>query len=84
MVREPWKQSSTRMAAGAIRGAAISSLLVVSLAACTMRPAVRSNTGSARNAILFVGDGMGVSTVTAARILDGQLLCRLDSTLDTG
>jgi alkaline phosphatase len=30
-------------------------------------------TGPARNAILFVGDGMGVSTVTAARILEGQL-----------
>ncbi len=28
--------------------------------------------GAARNIILFVGDGMGVSTVTAARILDGQ------------
>lgn len=27
----------------------------------------------ARNIILFIGDGMGVSTVTAARILDGQL-----------
>ncbi len=26
-----------------------------------------------RNAILFIGDGMGVSTVTAARILAGQL-----------
>ncbi|GGF53933.1 alkaline phosphatase [Alteromonas lipolytica] len=29
--------------------------------------------GQAKNVILFVGDGMGVSTVTAARILDGQL-----------
>ena len=29
--------------------------------------------GSAKNIILFVGDGMGLSTVTAARILDGQL-----------
>jgi alkaline phosphatase len=29
--------------------------------------------GQARNVILFVGDGMGVSTVTAARILQGQL-----------
>ncbi|WP_028111806.1 alkaline phosphatase [Ferrimonas kyonanensis] len=29
--------------------------------------------GGAKNVILFVGDGMGVSTVTAARILDGQL-----------
>lgn len=28
--------------------------------------------GMAKNVILFVGDGMGVSTVTAARILDGQ------------
>ena len=28
---------------------------------------------AARNVILFVGDGMGVSTVTAARILEGQL-----------
>lgn len=27
----------------------------------------------ANNVILFVGDGMGISTVTAARILDGQL-----------
>jgi len=27
----------------------------------------------ARNVVLFVGDGMGVSTVTAARILQGQL-----------
>jgi len=27
----------------------------------------------ARNVIVFIGDGMGVSTVTAARILDGQL-----------
>ena len=30
------------------------------------------STAPARNVILFVGDGMGVSTVTAARILEGQ------------
>ncbi|MFT6088104.1 MAG: alkaline phosphatase [Glaciecola sp.] len=29
--------------------------------------------GSAKNIILFVGDGMGVSTVTASRILEGQM-----------
>ncbi|KXJ61323.1 MAG: alkaline phosphatase [Alteromonas sp. Nap_26] len=29
--------------------------------------------GQAKNVILFVGDGMGISTVTAARILDGQM-----------
>ena len=31
-----------------------------------------AETAPARNVILFVGDGMGVSTVTAARIFDGQ------------
>ncbi len=31
-----------------------------------------TQSGRAKNVILFVGDGMGVSTVTAARILDGQ------------
>jgi len=31
------------------------------------------NARRAKNVILFVGDGMGVSTVTAARILEGQM-----------
>lgn len=31
-------------------------------------------TGTAKNVILFVGDGMGVSTLTAARIFQGQQL----------
>lgn len=31
------------------------------------------NTQRARNVILFVGDGMGVTTITAARILEGQM-----------
>jgi alkaline phosphatase len=31
------------------------------------------NTKKAKNVILFVGDGMGVTTITAARILDGQM-----------
>lgn len=31
-----------------------------------------SSSGKAKNVILFIGDGMGVSTVTAARIFDGQ------------
>lgn len=34
---------------------------------------LKTQTGRAKNVILFVGDGMGVSTVTAARILEGQL-----------
>lgn len=33
---------------------------------------VQPNTNRARNVILFVGDGMGVSTLTAARIYQGQ------------
>ncbi|TMS82731.1 MULTISPECIES: alkaline phosphatase [Pseudoalteromonas] len=32
-----------------------------------------TESGKAKNVILFVGDGMGISTVTAARILAGQL-----------
>ncbi len=35
--------------------------------------ALFNNTCRAKNVILVVGDGMGVSTVTAARILEGQL-----------
>ena len=34
--------------------------------------AIRNTKGSAKNVILFVGDGMGVSTVTASRIFEGQ------------
>ena len=33
---------------------------------------LRPNTKHAKNVILFVGDGMGISTITAARIYDGQ------------
>jgi len=47
-------------------------------AAPSQEPAITSSaqtsapSGKAKNVILFVGDGMGVSTVTAARIFDGQ------------
>lgn len=34
---------------------------------------LKTNEGRAKNVILFIGDGMGLSTVTAARIFDGQL-----------
>ncbi|MFC2249198.1 alkaline phosphatase [Labrys portucalensis] len=33
---------------------------------------LQKNTNRAKNVILFVGDGMGFSTVTAARIFEGQ------------
>lgn len=34
---------------------------------------MKLNKKTAKNAIVFVGDGMGISTITAARILDGQM-----------
>ncbi len=33
----------------------------------------RENDSHARNVIVFIGDGMGISTITAARIFEGQL-----------
>jgi len=46
---------------------------VVVIAACAPRDqAVTAVPAHARNVILFIGDGMGIATVTAARILDGQ------------
>jgi alkaline phosphatase len=34
---------------------------------------IQPNKRKAKNVILFLGDGMGVTTITAARILDGQM-----------
>ncbi|MDQ6786812.1 MAG: alkaline phosphatase [Acidobacteriota bacterium] len=34
---------------------------------------LKARKGRAKNVILFLGDGMGISTVTAARILEGQM-----------
>ncbi|HTE40110.1 MAG TPA: alkaline phosphatase, partial [Steroidobacteraceae bacterium] len=41
-------------------------------AAVQRNMALKANTNRAKNVILFIGDGMGISTVTAARILEGQ------------
>jgi alkaline phosphatase len=38
--------------------------------------AVQHNTGKAKNIILFIGDGMSVPTVTAARIMAGQMMSK--------
>jgi len=40
--------------------------------AALQRAAAGAAVAHAKNAILFVGDGMGIATVTAARILEGQ------------
>lgn len=49
---------------------------IVPLAACAAVPerpmAASSAPPRAKNVILFVGDGMGISTITAARIYEGQ------------
>ncbi len=42
-------------------------------AAISERLKLSPNTKRAKNVILFVGDGMGISTLTAGRILEGQL-----------
>ena len=39
----------------------------------TRKLELKDNNRIAKNVILFVGDGMGISTVTASRILRGQL-----------
>jgi alkaline phosphatase len=43
------------------------------LNAIESRKKLKVRKGKAKNVILFVGDGMGVSTLTASRILEGQL-----------
>ena len=47
-------------------------VLVASLSGCSGTESELG--GGTKNVILFLGDGMGVSTVTAARILEGQLM----------
>ncbi|TGZ58088.1 Uncharacterized protein DBV15_09706 [Temnothorax longispinosus] len=59
--REVWYEAATRAIETRIREAASSSV------SGTTPPA-----GVARGVVLFVGDGMGMSTLTAARILAGQ------------
>lgn len=56
-------------------GLSCAALMVGCVVSTDSPPDQTSPTGSvARNVILFIGDGMGVSTVTAARIFDGQSL----------
>jgi alkaline phosphatase len=44
----------------------------VSAHAAVARRAAERGSGHAKNVILFIGDGMGISTITAARIYSGQ------------
>jgi len=65
------------------RWAAAAALIALPLGACTsttnyygtdpaVQAAPQTQPERAKNVILFVGDGMGISTITAARILAGQ------------
>ena len=47
-------------------------LMILPLVGCALFPPSQLQSNRAKNIILFIGDGMGVSTVTAARIFDGQ------------
>ncbi|XP_043524281.1 membrane-bound alkaline phosphatase-like, partial [Frieseomelitta varia] len=60
--REVWYEAATRAIVARIRASAASSSV-----SGTTPPG-----GVARGVVLFVGDGMGMSTLTAARILSGQ------------
>tara|TARA_A100001037_G_scaffold306099_2_gene349223 strand:- start:1640 stop:3049 length:1410 start_codon:yes stop_codon:yes gene_type:complete len=53
-----------------MKGMMIAMLVVV--CGCAGGPTGEAESNRALNVILFVGDGMGVSTVTAARIYEGQ------------
>ena len=57
---------------GKLVGAALLAGCIVSTDSPPAQPSAARDI--ARNVILFIGDGMGVSTVTAARIFDGQSL----------
>jgi alkaline phosphatase len=51
---------------------ALFAILTFALAGCATPSTATTGNAPARNVILFIGDGMGVATVTAARIYDGQ------------
>jgi alkaline phosphatase len=79
---EPRHISARRLVAAAIAATAISSTHADTGAdhwyeagrkAVQQAERLQPNDRRARNVILFVGDGMGISTIIAARILEGQL-----------
>jgi alkaline phosphatase len=51
----------------------LAGLALIVLASCAAQSDRPRSAPDSRNVILFLGDGMGISTVTAARILAGQL-----------
>ena len=76
MIKRPLILATAALAAVSCSALAQSQLMT-NQKTTTTRPGTNAPIGSARNVIFFVGDGMGVSTITAARIysvgVDGQL-----------
>lgn len=66
-----WEWMDVRTSFGFRRAVSAGAALAVGLS--LVGAAQSAEPQKARNVILFVGDGMGVSTVTAARIYQGQL-----------
>ncbi|MGQ8364727.1 alkaline phosphatase [Glaciecola sp. 1036] len=69
--RTTWLQATSTSQTGNATTAQVTSYKTNS--AAEKQALVDSLKGQAKNVILFVGDGMGVSTITSARILDGQM-----------
>ena len=63
--------SPFKLLSGASLGAAAALLMSACSPASSAAPTEMAD-DKAKNVILFIGDGMGISTITAARIFDGQ------------
>ena len=63
---------ATQVAAAVLPSHQTNNTWYTDAATSTETKATATTPAKAKNVILFVGDGMGVSTLTAARILQGQ------------
>nr|WP_283816645.1 alkaline phosphatase [Phenylobacterium glaciei] len=66
-----WEWTDVSISYGFRRAGSAVAAFAAGLALCGSAPAAEP--AHAKNVILFIGDGMGVSTLTAARIYQGQL-----------
>ena len=63
--------SSFKLLSGVGLGAAVAFMMTGCTPVSSVAPTQMAE-AKAKNVILFIGDGMGISTITAARIFDGQ------------
>lgn len=69
--RQTWLNSTSTTATANQTTAGVNTYKTSS--AASQQALIEELRGKAKNVILFIGDGMGVSTITAARILEGQM-----------